>query len=89
MMGNAKYDEKPETFGKIANAASQAAGRATTFIIAAGVVIVWAVTGSIFNYSDTWQPIIDTGTTIVMFVIVFLIQKLPKPGQRRNSGQTG
>lgn len=89
MMGNAKYDEKPETFGKIANAASQAACRATTFIIAAGVVIVWAVTGPIINYSDTWQLIINPFTTIVTFLIVFLIQKLPKPGQRRNSGQTG
>ncbi len=61
-------------FGKIANRTSQAAGRATTFMIAFGVVLVWAVTGPIFNYSDTWQLVINTGTTIVTFLMVFLIQ---------------
>lgn len=63
-----------KVFGRIANSTSQAAGRATTFIIAAGIVIVWAVTGPIFGYSDTWQLIINTGTTIVTFLMVFLIQ---------------
>lgn len=63
-----------KTFGDIANGTSQAAGRASTFIIAAGVVVVWAVTGPIFNYSDTWQLVINTGTTIVTFLMVFLIQ---------------
>jgi low affinity Fe/Cu permease len=61
-------------FGDIANRTSQAAGRALTFMIAAGVVIVWAVTGPIFQYSDTWQLVINTGTTIVTFLMVFLIQ---------------
>jgi low affinity Fe/Cu permease len=61
-------------FGDIANRTSQAAGRALTFMIAAGVVIVWAVTGPIFHYSDTWQLVINTGTTIVTFLMVFLIQ---------------
>jgi len=61
-------------FGDIANRTSQAAGRALTFLIAAGVVIVWAVTGPIFHYSDTWQLVINTGTTIVTFLMVFLIQ---------------
>jgi low affinity Fe/Cu permease len=61
-------------FGDIANRTSQAAGRATTFLIATGVVIVWAVTGPIFHYSDTWQLVINTGTTIVTFLMVFLIQ---------------
>jgi low affinity Fe/Cu permease len=77
-MGNSKHSGKPgpadKIFGKIANATSQAAGRATTFVIAAGVVIVWAITGPIFGYSDTWQLIINTGTTIVTFLMVFLIQ---------------
>jgi hypothetical protein len=53
-------------FGDVANKTSQAAGRA--------VVIVWAVTGPLFRYSDTWQPVINTGTTIVTFLMVFLIQ---------------
>jgi low affinity Fe/Cu permease len=61
-------------FGDIANQTSQAAGRASTFMIAAGIVIVWAVTGPLFNYSDTWQLVINTGTTIITFLMVFLIQ---------------
>jgi low affinity Fe/Cu permease len=61
-------------FGDIANRTSQAAGRALTFMIAAGVVIFWAVTGPVFHYSDTWQLVINTGTTIVTFLMVFLIQ---------------
>jgi len=61
-------------FGEIANRTSQAAGRALTFLIAAGIVLVWALTGPIFDYSDTWQLVINTGTTIVTFLMVFLIQ---------------
>jgi low affinity Fe/Cu permease len=61
-------------FGVIANRTSQAAGRATTFMVAFGVVLIWAVTGPIFHYSDTWQLVINTGTTIVTFLMVFLIQ---------------
>jgi low affinity Fe/Cu permease len=61
-------------FGDIANRTSQAAGRATTFMVATAVVILWAVTGPIFHYSDTWQLVINTGTTIVTFLMVFLIQ---------------
>jgi low affinity Fe/Cu permease len=61
-------------FGSIANRTSQAAGRALTFMIAAGIVIVWAVTGPFFHYSDTWQLVINTSTTIVTFLMVFLIQ---------------
>jgi low affinity Fe/Cu permease len=61
-------------FGDIANRTSQAAGRAATFMIAASIVIVWAVTGPLFHYSDTWQLVINTGTTIITFLMVFLIQ---------------
>lgn len=61
-------------FGKIASATSQAAGRATTFLAAVGIVVVWAVAGPLFHYSDTWQLVINTGTTIVTFLMVFLIQ---------------
>src|SRR6187549_4290993 len=61
-------------FGEVANKTSQAAGRASTFILAAGVVLVWAITGPLFQYSDTWQLVINTGTTIVTFLMVFLIQ---------------
>ena len=61
-------------FGEVANKTSQAAGRASAFMMAAGVVLVWAVTGPLFQYSDTWQLVINTGTTIVTFLMVFLIQ---------------
>ena len=61
-------------FGDVANKTSQAAGRASTFILAAGVVLVWAITGPLFQYSDTWQLVINTGTTIITFLMVFLIQ---------------
>ena len=63
-----------KVFGDIANRTSQAAGRALTFVIAVVVVVIWAVTGPIFQYSDTWQLVINTGTTIVTFLMVFLIQ---------------
>ena len=63
-----------QLFSDIANRTSQAAGRALTFVVAAGVVIVWAATGPLFGYSDTWQLVINTGTTIVTFLMVFLIQ---------------
>ena len=61
-------------FGDVANKTSQAAGRASTFVLAAGVVLVWGITGPLFHFSDTWQLIINTGTTIVTFLMVFLIQ---------------
>ena len=61
-------------FGDLANRTSQAAGRASAFMIAAGVVLVWAITGPLFQYSDTWQLVINTGTTIITFLMVFLIQ---------------
>ncbi|WP_375414783.1 low affinity iron permease family protein [uncultured Bradyrhizobium sp.] len=61
-------------FGDIANRTSQAAGRASTFMVAAGIIVVWAVTGPVFDYSDTWQLVINTGTTIITFLMVFLIQ---------------
>jgi low affinity Fe/Cu permease len=61
-------------FGDLANKTSQAAGRATAFMLAAGVVLVWAITGPLFGFSDTWQLVINTGTTIVTFLMVFLIQ---------------
>jgi low affinity Fe/Cu permease len=63
-----------QAFNKVANWTSNAAGRASTFILAAGVVAVWAVTGPLFKFSDTWQLVINTGTTIVTFLMVFLIQ---------------
>ena len=63
-----------QLFGEVANRTSLAAGRATTFILAALVIIIWAVTGPLFGFSDTWQLVINTATTIITFLMVFLIQ---------------
>jgi len=61
-------------FTRIATRISVAAGQPLTFLLAVGVIVVWGVTGPIFHFSDTWQLIINTGTTIVTFLMVFLIQ---------------
>jgi low affinity Fe/Cu permease len=61
-------------FSSLATSISTAAGQPLTFIIALTIILVWAITGPMFHYSDTWQLIINTGTTIVTFLMVFLIQ---------------
>src|SRR6201996_5960582 len=61
-------------FADLATAAAYQSGRAATFLIAMIVIVVWAITGPIFHYSDTWQLVINTGTTIVTFLMVFVIQ---------------
>jgi low affinity Fe/Cu permease len=59
----------------VASAVSKAAGSTTAFIIAFLLVLLWGVTGPIFHYSENWQLVINTGTTIITFLMVFLIQK--------------
>jgi low affinity Fe/Cu permease len=66
------YSSSP--FSHFANRTARATGHPAAFIIAALTIIVWGVTGPIFNFSDTWQLVINTGTTIVTFLMVFLIQ---------------
>lgn len=61
-------------FARFANATSRAAGSPITFIICVAAVLLWAVSGPIFGFSETWQLVINTGTTIVTFLMVFLIQ---------------
>lgn len=61
-------------FGEFANGVARLSGKPLAFILAAIVVLVWAATGPLFNYSDTWQLVINTGTTIITFLMVFLIQ---------------
>ncbi|MCJ8209976.1 low affinity iron permease family protein [Mucilaginibacter sp. RS28] len=68
--------KKKENFvERFANWATAATGSSAAFIIATSVIIIWGVTGPLFHYSDTWQLVINTGTTIVTFLMVFLIQK--------------
>jgi low affinity Fe/Cu permease len=61
-------------FGRLAVMTARISGRPTTFLLAVTVVVIWGVTGPYFGYSDTWQLVINTGTTIVTFLMVFLIQ---------------
>jgi low affinity Fe/Cu permease len=67
--------KKKNLFESFSNWATAATGSSAAFIIATAVIIIWAVTGPVFNYSETWQLVINTGTTIVTFLMVFLIQK--------------
>ena len=66
---------KKNLFEKFSNAATSFTGSSAAFLMAMAVVIIWAVTGPLFNYSETWQLVINTGTTIITFLMVFLIQK--------------
>ena len=61
-------------FSAIATYIAHQAGKPLTFLLAVTVVIVWGVTGPLFGFSDTWQLVINTGTTIVTFLMVFVIQ---------------
>lgn len=67
--------KKKNLFEKFANWATSVTGSSGAFILAMVIIIVWIITGPIFKYSDTWQLVINTGTTIVTFLMVFLIQK--------------
>jgi low affinity Fe/Cu permease len=62
-------------FDKMATRVTKASGKPAAFIIACLLIIVWATTGPIFHYSDTWQLVINTGTTIITFLMVFIIQQ--------------
>jgi low affinity Fe/Cu permease len=61
-------------FNQAAKDTSKAAGHPSTFGVALAIVVVWAVSGPLFHFSDTWQLVINTGTTVVTFLMVFLIQ---------------
>jgi low affinity Fe/Cu permease len=71
MAGSSKVSQ---AFSRAASAISHATGRPSAFILCCAIVIAWAVSGPIFGFSDTWQLVINTGTTIVTFLMVFLIQ---------------
>jgi low affinity Fe/Cu permease len=66
---------KQNGFEKIANKITQWTGSSWAFGFAAGAILLWVVTGPVFKFSDTWQLVINTGTTIITFLMVFLIQK--------------
>lgn len=61
-------------FSKFATTVADWSGRPATFVLAFGLVVAWAITGPIFNYSETWQLVINTDTTIITFLMVFVLQ---------------
>ena len=67
-------EHKTTLFARFARWTAAMSGRPKTFMLACSVIIVWAITGPLFGFSDTWQLVINTGTTIVTFLMVFLIQ---------------
>ena len=69
-------------FGEFAKRSAHASGHGWAFAVAVAVIVVWAATGPLFGYSDTWQLVVNTGTTIVTFLMVFLIQNT----QNRDTG---
>lgn len=65
---------KRSAFNKIARSVAKFSGRPICFVVAAVVILLWALSGPFFHFNDTWQLVINTGTTIVTFLMVFLIQ---------------
>jgi len=61
-------------FNRFAKSTAHAAGHPGTFVVALGIIAVWALTGPLFGFNDTWQLVINTGTTIITFLMVFVIQ---------------
>ena len=61
-------------YAALAKLSARAAGRPASFYVALGIIVLWLITGPLFGFSDTWQLVINTGTTIVTFLMVFLIQ---------------
>lgn len=66
--------EKTGGYSSISKAVSRFSGKPIVFLLAVGIIAVWIVTGPLFGFSDTWQLVINTGTTIITFLMVFLIQ---------------
>jgi len=67
-------DSKNSFFARFAKKTSSYAGRPATFVVAFLIIVIWAVSGPLFGFSDTWQLVINTSTTIITFLMVFLIQ---------------
>lgn len=74
-MKNKNNKKEKSFFEKLSSKATQASGSTTAIIVAFLAILVWGISGPFFNYSETWQLVINTGTTIITFLMVFLIQK--------------
>ena len=67
-------NHKPDLFSRFATATARGAGHPRTLAISVGAVLIWALSGPAFHFSDTWQLVINTATTVITFLMVFLIQ---------------
>ena len=74
-MANHPIPVRTSFFGRLAESITKSSGSTAAFLAAVGIVLVWSCTGPLFGYSETWQLVINTGTTIVTFLMVFLIQR--------------
>ena len=74
-MEQKREQSKKYSFETFASSVTRATGSTTAFLIALAMVLIWGLTGPAFDYSETWQMVINTGTTIITFLMVFLIQK--------------
>jgi len=72
---NKTNNKKKGFFERFAEWATKATGSSAAFLLAAGIILLWGLSGPLFDFSETWQLVINTGTTIVTFLMVFLIQK--------------
>ncbi|MGH9807633.1 MAG: low affinity iron permease family protein, partial [Terriglobia bacterium] len=72
--GAPKSAPRLSPFARFANTVARASGKPLAFFLCCVAILIWGVTGPLFHYSDTWQLVINTGTTIVTFLMVFLIQ---------------
>lgn len=93
-MMNHNSNHKPasqasQLFSRFAQATAQWTGHPAAFLGAILIVLIWIISGPMFNYSDTWQLVINTGTTVITFLMVFLIQAYAESGCRGGAGQTG
>ena len=70
-----KRNKLSQMMERLSLAATKATGTSAAFILAVTIIVVWGITGPLFRFSDTWQLVINTGTTIVTFLMVFLIQR--------------
>ena len=74
-MNSLPVTAKNSFFGRVAERITKFSGSTAAFVSAAGIIIVWGMMGPLFHYSETWQLVINTGTTIITFLMVFLIQR--------------
>lgn len=74
-MAKKRTNRRAPLLERLSREATRVTGTSYAFLVAVSVIIVWAVTGPLFGFSDTWQLVINTGTTIVTFLMVFLIQR--------------